>query len=198
MSQLPGTTTLLNRLRLGDVQARNELITHACERLRWLASRMLRDCPGVRRWEQTDDVLQNALVRLCRALETATPLTSLHFRRLACLQIRRTLLDLLDRHQGPRGHGANHHTDGGGRAADDPGSVYSRHAVCRGEPSSAAEWAAFLEAVETLPREEREAVDLVWVQGMTQEKAAELLAVSLRTLKRRLRAARLSLAGLPS
>jgi RNA polymerase sigma-70 factor (ECF subfamily) len=198
MSQLTGTTNLLYRLRGGDEQARGELISHACERLRRLASRILGDYPGVRRWEQTDDVLQNALVRLCRALETATPLTSLHFYNLAAQQIRWELNDLRRHYQGPQGHGANHHTDGGGRAADDPGGVYSRHAVCRGEPSSAAEWAAFLKAVELLPEKQRAVVDLVWVQGMMQEEAAKSLAVSLRTVQRRLRAAKLSLAGIPS
>jgi RNA polymerase sigma-70 factor (ECF subfamily) len=197
MSLLTGTTNLLDRLRCGDEQARSELISHACERLRRLASHMLDRYPGVRRWEQTDDVLQYALVRLSRALETVRPETPLHFHRLGALQIRRTLLDLLDRYQGPQGHGANHHTDGEGRAADDPGGVYSRHAV-RGEPSSAAEWAEFLEAVEMLPEEEREVVDLVWVQGLTQEEAVVLLDISLRTVRRRLRAARLSLAGIAS
>ena len=54
----------LDRLRAGDASARDELLTMACERLRRLARKMLRGYPGVRRWEQTDDVLQNATLRL--------------------------------------------------------------------------------------------------------------------------------------
>ena len=63
------TSDLLNRLRLGENHALDELISHACKRLRSLASRMLKTYPGVRRWEETEDVLQQALIRLCRALE---------------------------------------------------------------------------------------------------------------------------------
>ena len=37
---------------------------------------MLRDYPRVGRWEQTDDVLQNALLRLWRALEDVRPATA--------------------------------------------------------------------------------------------------------------------------
>ena len=110
------TTHLLARLRLGDEQARNQLISHCCARLRRLASRMLKEYPGVRRWEQTDDVLQNASIRLYRALETERPESSLHFQRLASLQIRRELIDMARHYAGPQGHGANYHTDGAGRA----------------------------------------------------------------------------------
>ncbi|MFO0878347.1 MAG: ECF-type sigma factor [Gemmataceae bacterium] len=198
MSQLTGTVTLLHRLNCGDEQARNVLVNHAAERLRRLASHMLREYPGVKRWEETDDVWNAALSRLYRALETVRPATPLHFQRLAALQVRRVLLDLVDHYLGPEGHGANHHTDEEGKAADDPGGLFSRHAVCSGEPSSPTGWGDFLELLETLPEEAREVVDLLWVQGMKQEEAAELLAVSLRTVKRRLREAKLWLAGCPS
>ena len=57
----------LDRLRAGEEAARNELLQAASERLDQLARVMLNDFPRLRRWEQTDDVLQNALVRLCRA-----------------------------------------------------------------------------------------------------------------------------------
>ncbi len=40
------------------------------DRLTW---KLLRDFPGVPRWEETDDVLQNAAVRLCPALEDVQP-----------------------------------------------------------------------------------------------------------------------------
>jgi RNA polymerase sigma factor (sigma-70 family) len=43
-----------------------------------------------------------------------------------------------------------------------------------------------LEAIDGLPEEEREAFDLVRVQGMTQTEAAEVLGVSAATVKRRL------------
>src|SRR5215468_5594744 len=41
-----------------------------------------------------------------------------------------------------------------------------------------------LEAIEGLPEGEREAFDLVKIQGMTQAEAAQVLGVSVRTVKR--------------
>ncbi len=188
------TTHLLARLRSGDEQARNQLISHCCARLRRLASRMLKEYPGVRRWEQTDDVLQNASIRLYRALETERPESSLHFQRLASLQIRRELIDMARHYAGPQGHGANYHTDGAGRAADDPGGPLCRQIDPCGEPSSVAEWKEFLKRVASLPEDEREVFDLLWVQGLTQEEAAELLGISIRTVRRIWQRTRLSLA----
>ena len=43
-----------------------------------------------------------------------------------------------------------------------------------------------LEAIDSLPEDEREAFCLVRVQGMTQTEAAKLLGVSVATVKRRL------------
>jgi RNA polymerase sigma-70 factor (ECF subfamily) len=191
MSELPGETTrLVNRLRGGDDRARADLIGHACDRLRLLTRRMLRTYPGVRRWEQTDDVLQNALLRLCRALEAEQPATSLHFWRLAALQTRRELIDLARHHRGPEGLGGRHHTDPQ-RAADDPGGVLAMH--IDGEPASLEEWGWFHEQVEALPEEEREVFGLLWYEGLEQEEAARVLCLSPRTVKRRWQSARIRL-----
>ena len=43
-----------------------------------------------------------------------------------------------------------------------------------------------LEAIERLPEGEREAFDLVRIQGMTQAEAAQVLEVSVMTVNRRL------------
>ena len=43
-----------------------------------------------------------------------------------------------------------------------------------------------LQAIDELPEDEREAFDLVRVQGMTQTEAAQVLGVSAVTVKRRL------------
>ena len=59
----------LVRLRDGDRSARDELLACACERLRRLTHKMLQQYPGVHRWEDTADVLQNSLLRLCHALD---------------------------------------------------------------------------------------------------------------------------------
>src|SRR5262245_8442553 len=96
----------LARMNAGDQSARDELIARAGERLRKLSRRMLSDFRGVGRWEDSDDVLQNALVRLLRALEVVRPQSVREFCRLSAMQIRRELIDLTRHHFGPEGHGA--------------------------------------------------------------------------------------------
>lgn len=195
MPDLAGETArLLNLMRLGDEHARSELIAHACERLRCLASRMLKSYPNVRRWEQTDDVFQNALLRLCRALEATKPESVRHFYNLAALQIRRELIDLALHHKGPHADGANHHTDGSGKAADDRGGAIDGRADDSDEPDSLEAWSSFHERVNGLPDEEREVFNLLWYDELNQEEAATLLNVSLRTIKRRWQSARFKLA----
>jgi DNA-directed RNA polymerase specialized sigma24 family protein len=88
-------------MRDGRVQAPDELISHVRERLQRLTRKMLQDYPGVKRWEQTDDVLQNALVRLLRALRDVRPASMREFFGLASVQIRRELLDLAKHYYGP-------------------------------------------------------------------------------------------------
>jgi RNA polymerase sigma-70 factor (ECF subfamily) len=180
----------IDRLQSGDQAARDELLAHACERLRRLTRKMLRGFDGVRRWEQTDDVLQNALLRLWTALRQVTPRSVSEFCGLAALQIRRELLDLARQHFGPEGQGAHHashaETDGSPGAApagpEGPDTTY--------EPSRLAVWSEFHQQVEALPADERDVFDLVWYQGLTQDKAAALLGISEATLKRRWLSAR--------
>src|SRR4051812_38817714 len=95
----------LERLRQGDAAARHDLLNATCERLGQLTRLMLRDYPRVKRWEGTDDVMQNALVRLYRALEGVAPPSPRDFFRLATLQIRRELIDLVRHYYGAEGQG---------------------------------------------------------------------------------------------
>src|SRR5947199_210870 len=78
---------LIERLKAGDPSAREALIAGTSERLHRLTRKMLRDYPGVQRWEQTDDVRQNATMRLYRALAEVTPPTARDFFRLAAAQV---------------------------------------------------------------------------------------------------------------
>ena len=183
----------IERLNAGDEFARGELLNLACERLTRLTRSILRDFPGVARWEQTDDVFQNASLRLFQALTDVEVVDSRHFFRLAALQIRRELIDMVRRYQGPQGLGAKHQTIQNDAEGDNELARGYEHAEMTHEPGKIAEWQDFHARVEKLPDEEREVFDLLWYHEMSQEQAADLLNVSVRTIRRRWRSARLLL-----
>ena len=184
-TQLQG---LIDLAKSGDDRAKTLLLDHACERLLKLTRKMFRNYPTLRRWEATDDVFQNSLVRLHRALQDVEVESVRHFFNLAALQIRRELLDLVKHHLGPAGAGRHHHTDH--QPSDDAGGSLSRHLP---EPEDLSMWSDFHETVNNLPDEQKEVVNLLFYEGMSQEEAATVLGVSLRTLKRRWQEAKLAL-----
>ena len=152
--------------------------------MRHIAHRMLQTFPAVRRWDETDDVMQNAAMRLYRALGDTVPKDARGLSGLAAVQIRRELLDLAKKHAGPESYAANHDTnfrlvDGEPRAKiDDARDV--------AEPSDQLDrWTQLHEAAADLPEEERELFHLVWYLGMQQDEASGLLGCSVRTVKRR-------------
>ena len=179
----------ISRARAGDTGALNELIRLAGVRLETLTRRMLRDYPRVRRWAQTDDVLQNALVRLCRALQSVRPASARAFYALATTQIRRELLDLARHYSGPENQAAHHES----WAAPPDQLVTPDHADPSNDPFALTDWCEFHAQVAQLPDEEREVFGLIFYQGLTQEDAAEVLGVAVRTVQRRWQAAMLEL-----
>ena len=191
-----GNTTYLqrqiDRLKLGDLAARDDLIRHAGERLQHLTRKILHDFRRVRKYEDTSDVLQNAMMRMLRRLQSAPPTTVPEFFQLAAREIRCTLIDLARHYYGPLGAGVNEQPppealNSNGSAS--PLEISDR----RNEPSQLMDWTEFHRVVEALPDDERQVVDLLWYHGMTQEEAAQVLDLSLSTLKRRWMAARLRL-----
>src|SRR5947208_1773826 len=100
---------LLDRLAAGDASATDRLIEHSLRRLYRLAHHLLRArFPHVRRWYETDDVVQAAAVRLSRALKAVKPASPRDFLNLAGVQIRRELTDLARHEYGPEGPGRHH------------------------------------------------------------------------------------------
>src|SRR5262249_24347018 len=152
-----------------DPAARDALFTAASERLQKLAHRMLQSYPRVHRWEQTEDVVQNAMIRLYRTLQDVPPATVTDFLRLAALNIRPELLDLAKHYYGPRGLGA-HHASVGPDEDRSPGQAEPA-AQASMEASRLAGWSEFHEQVERLPDEERAVFDLLWYQGLSQAEA---------------------------
>jgi RNA polymerase sigma-70 factor (ECF subfamily) len=194
---MPGTslhTTQLRRwverIRAGDLAARDEMLHAVHARLERLARKMLRRFPDVARWEETGDLLQNAVVRLLRALEDVEPTSVRAFFGLAAEQMRRELLDLARRYRAQR-------VTGPSRAAD-PARKDSRAPAPdppapADDPDELDKWCAFHEAVERLPVAQREVVGLIYYHGWTQAEVAEHLSLSKRTVQRHWAAAMLTL-----
>lgn len=173
----------LDRLATGDTTARATIIRLAQDRLSRLASRMLKGFPSVRKWEETDDVYQNAMIRLHSALRMVTPQTTEDFLRLAAVQIRRELIDLSRHYFGPQGMGT--HQKFGQYCADHLANQAGNLGSDTHDPYRLDLWTEFHTYVERLPDNDRVYYDLLWYQGLTQQEASTILNVSERTVQRR-------------
>ena len=173
----------LDRLQAGDLAAREELLRSVGNRLEHLARKMLRRFPRVQHWVQTGDVLQSALLRLLRALETVQPASVRDFFGLAAEQMRRELLDLARHFYGPLGPGTHLATPSPGDTA--PSSPPEPPDPSSEEREELERWCAFHVEVARLPEEEREVVGLVFYHGWTQAEVADLVGLSVRTVRRR-------------
>jgi RNA polymerase sigma-70 factor (ECF subfamily) len=172
---------LAKGIRAGDVGAANDLVRVTLGRLQPLASKQLGRFARIRRWEDTDSVLQGALLRLLRTLEKIEPTSTRHFLSLAARQLRLELIDLSRHYFGPLGMGTHHDSvaprDGDESPALDPADKAAADRTLE-------RWAAFHEAVEQLPAAEREVVSLVFYHDWTQARIAELFQVDERTVRR--------------
>jgi RNA polymerase sigma-70 factor (ECF subfamily) len=170
--------------------ARDELLVIAAERMAAMARRMLRGFPEVRRWDETDDVVQNAVIRLHRALEVVRPNDAKHFLSLAVLQIRRELIDLARKYASPGSWQRNRETNfqhlADSAAFKIDGAVEHDHA----NAASLESWTRFHDLASELPEEQREIFDLVWYFNAQQSEIADLLGCSERTVRRRWDAAK--------
>ena len=146
----------------------------------------------MRRWDNTDDVAQNAALRLYRALGETIPDSPRGLMGLMAVQIQRELIDLARKHSGPMSYAANHGTNvRPGTSGDEVFLVDEAPEISPDDEILPVDrWKSFHEAVESLPEEHREVFRLVWYLGVDQETAARSLGVSLRTVARRWQEAR--------
>jgi RNA polymerase sigma-70 factor (ECF subfamily) len=194
MKQSPVTVSdtqlqnLINSGLNGDSTANDALLAHASERLLRLTRKMFHAYPSLRRWEQTDDVFQNSMLRLHDALAAKQVTSVRHFFNLAGVQIRRELIDLGRHHYGPQGAAKKHHTDH--QPSDNrDGALYDQ----ADEPEDLTSWSEFHAEVEKLPEAEQEVVNLLYYEGLSQSEAAQVLGLSLSTIKRRWHTTRLKI-----
>ena len=130
---------------------------------------------------ETDELLGGVVAGLLKALRTVHPQTVRQFFALANQHIRWQLNDLarlLD--EQPRA-----------AALAESGIAAPRSS---GDTGLGPDARRMLRAIESLPEDEREAFDLVRIQGLTHAEAASLIGVAVKTVQRRLNRARLLLA----
>ncbi len=153
-----------------------ELLARSAERLHLLCATLLfRSYPRLTRPPlnlQSEEMLSAVVERLLKALREARPPTVRQFFGMANQHMRWELNDLA-------------------RRLDDQAPVLElREEQIRAPESSGSVLGPVarrvLGAIEALPEEEREAFDLVRMQGMTHGEAAEVLDVSAKTVQRRL------------
>jgi RNA polymerase sigma factor (sigma-70 family) len=130
---------------------------------------------------QSDEILSAVAERLLKAMRKVHPTTVRQFFALANQHMRWELNDVARRldKQEPFVE-----MNDSGIPAPPPssGSLISPNCL------------RMLEAIESLPDEEREVFDLIRIQGMAQTEAADVLSIAVRTVQRRLNRAMLLLA----
>jgi RNA polymerase sigma-70 factor (ECF subfamily) len=152
------------------------LLDRAFARLQRLCATLLyHDYPRLTRPPlnlQTDELLSAVVERLLKALREARPRTVREFFALAGQHMRWELNDQA-------------------RRLDNQPLALELHEGLLPAPASSGSGLSpdgrrMLEAIDGLPDDEREAFDLVRIQGVTYAEAADLLGVSLKTVQRRL------------
>lgn len=157
----------LDKIKAGDRSARDVLMEHARERLHRLTRKKLEDFRGVARWVDSEDVLQNSLLRLRKALIKVQPNEVQGFFALAAKLIEQELIDLYWKYKGMLGGSAGPDSDN--REAKIENSTH------------------FLELVQDLPLQDRELVSYHIVQEMTWAETSAKLGVTEQTAKGRWR-----------
>ena len=152
------------------------LLERAADRLHHLCAALLhRSYPRLTRPPlnlQADELLGAVVERLLKALRRARPGTVRQFFALAGQHMRWELNDMA-------------------RRLDEQPAVEELRdglvpAPATSDSGLSPDARLMLEAIGRLPEDEREAFDLVHIQGLSQAEAAEVLGVTSRTVKRRL------------
>jgi RNA polymerase sigma-70 factor (ECF subfamily) len=176
---------LLEFIHAGNHLAVNDLMEHCADRLRELAHHQMSRFPAVKRWEGSDDLMQQAAIRLLHSLQQVRPATAPQLFALASEMMRRQLIDLYRHYYGPEGM-ARHHASASGSSPDGASPTVD-------DPHDLAELTELHEHAGRLPEELRAVFDLRWYQGLSVEQSASVLGVSTPTIKRRWREARIAL-----
>jgi RNA polymerase sigma-70 factor (ECF subfamily) len=173
----------LGQLASGDDSARRVVIELASERLYRLTRAMFHQFPALRNWEETPDIHQRAMLKLYQALGDVRPENPRQLFNLAALQVKRILLDLA-RHYSPPPDGGQRHPVPASQSADADAIIQNKPMDESLQPGNLDHWTMFHEKISGLPDAEREVTMLLFYDGLGQSEVAELMQVSIRTVKR--------------
>lgn len=170
----------LEKLSAGDDSARVTILEICNDRLRELSHRLLGKFAKVRRWDDTDDVAQNAALRLYRALAETVPDSPKGLMGLMATQIQRELLDLARKHSGAMSYAYNHGTNvrEGSSGPEHIVEGVADEGATLNEEIPLERWELFHRTVEGLPEESREVFKLGWYLGLDREAIGNTLGIS--------------------
>jgi RNA polymerase sigma-70 factor (ECF subfamily) len=180
------STTLrywLDRHNAGDPAATQELIRFSQDRFRRLVRSRLRQFARLRRFEDSDDVLVGVQARFAKALEERRFAEFQDFLRFGAALVRHQLVDFTRHYFGPLGKGRfelhrqdAQHSDYGDRIEP---------ADRQAGPAELARQTDIDAVIEGLPADHQNLFHALYYLGLTQQDAADVLDISLSTLKRR-------------
>jgi RNA polymerase sigma factor (sigma-70 family) len=160
------------------------LLSRSVDRLRMLCASFLhRSYPRLTQPPfnlESDEVLSGVVARMMTALKSVRPQNVRQFFALASKHMRWELNDLARRLDKQAGAQQLLHESMVEAPADSSSQV-------------SPELRRILQQIEALPEPDREAFDLVRIQGLTHGEAAELMGISVKTIQRRLSRALLRL-----
>lgn len=172
---------LIERLRRGDDSARNALLERVYHRLRRIAGALFRDeFPRLRARHDLNSVVDEAWMRLMKALEETRPESAEDFYSLMFHKVRHVLLDMAriqSRNDARWRQGPPDVEDPDATAQFDVGdSTY--------EPARLAIWSEFHREVESLPDKQRLVFDLHYLGEFSQSEIARLLDLHPKQVSR--------------
>jgi RNA polymerase sigma-70 factor (ECF subfamily) len=179
-----GTTTagIFAGVAAGDEAALGDLLAHFQHRLRVLAGAKLAQFPKVAPHYETDDVVQQASMRLVRAIRETKPDSPARFWGLVATCIRRELIDLKRKVVGSQGDAKNLY-------ANRPGDPEQHDALLVGRPDTESGPMTnladeeFHAKADELPEPERSVFRLRYYNRHTHREVGELLGLSVDKAK---------------
>lgn len=153
-----------------------------------VARRLMLEFPVVKRWHETEDICQEAAIRLQNALLATEPKSRRHLENLTALQIRRTLIDMARKYRRTLDQGPLRWTPCHANAEVD--GQLEKSASQESDADSLELWTQLHASVDTMPSALKEVFQLVWYVGHSKKEVAEIVGSDIRTVQRRWRAAR--------